>query len=98
MTQSDFEKRFDVFWREHYASYDTTGKDHQTLLKDWRERAHDGQRRAHLHVTLLEYARDCRITGISRTKKNLAQRILDELGVDPLTLEFDRFTRDLQDI
>jgi hypothetical protein len=95
MKQSEFEQRFNVYWREHYAAYDETGKDHQTLLKEWRERAHDNGRRTHLKLTLLEYARDCRVIDVSRKKKNLAQRIFDELGVDPRELEFDPFTRDL---
>ena len=98
MTQADFEKRFDVYWREHYAYYDDTGKDHRTRLKEWRERAHDNQRRIHLKLTLLRYAQDCRVVGTSRKKVNLPQRIFDELGVDPFTLEFDALTRKLLNI
>jgi hypothetical protein len=98
MKQSEFEERFNAYWRQHYAAYDETGKDHQTLLKEWRERSHDDHRRGHLKLTLLKYARDCRVVGISRKKKNLAQRIFDELGVDPQELEFDAFTRDLLNI
>ena len=95
MEQSEFEKRFEAYWKQHYARYDETSKDHQTLLKEWRERAHDSGRRTHLALTLLKYARDSRITGVSRRKKNLAQRIFDELGIDPLEIEFDAFTRRL---
>ena len=98
MIQAEFEKRFAVYWREHYAAYDDTGKDHQTRLKEWRERAYDNQRRSHLLLTLLSYARDCRVVGISRKKNNLPQRIFDELGVDPLTLEFNTFARNLLEI
>ena len=95
MKQSEFEERFSAYWREHYAAYDETGKDHQTLLKEWRERAQDNARRTHLLLTLLKYAQDSRMTGISRKKKNLAQRIFDELGIDPRELEFNAFTREL---
>ena len=98
MKQSEFEKIFNAYWQERYAAYDPTGKDHQTRLKEWRLRAHDSQRRTHLMLTLLKFAGDIRVTGISRKKCNLAQRIFDELGVDPRELEFDQFTRDLLDI
>ena len=98
MRQSEFEERFNVYWREHYAVYDETGKDHQTRLKEWRERAHDNGRQAHLKLTLLEYARDSRLSGISRQKNNLPQQIFDELGIDPRELEFNAFTRDLLEI
>src|SRR5687767_4416680 len=98
MGQSEFEKKFEAYWNEHYASYDARGKDHQTLLKDWRERGHDSGRRTHLKLTLLEYARDCRVTGVSRRKKNHAQRIFDKLGIDPLEIEFNAFTRNQLDI
>ncbi len=93
--QSEFEARFDVYWREHYAAYDSKGKDHQTLLKEWRERAHDDGRQTHLKLTLIQYAADSHVTGTSRRKKNLSQHIFDELGIDPLEIEFDQFTRDL---
>jgi hypothetical protein len=95
MKQSDFEARFDAYWQEHYASYDETGKDLQTLLRDWKERAQDGARRTHLKLTLLRHARDVRVCGLSRKQKNLAQRIFDDLGVRPEEIEFNQFTIDL---
>lgn len=95
MKQSEFDEKFDAYWRERYAAYDNTGKDHQTRLKEWRERAHDSGRQTHLRLTLLHYAADCHVTGVSRRKKNLSQRIFDDLGIDPREIEFDQFTRDL---
>jgi hypothetical protein len=95
MKQADFEARFDAYWQEHYASYDETGKDLQTLVRDWKERAQDHSRRTHLRLTLLRYARDVRVCELSRKRKNLAQRIFDELGVRPEEIEFDRHTADL---
>jgi hypothetical protein len=95
MKRSEFEDKFNVYWREHYAAYDETVKDHSTLLADWRVRAHDSSRRTHLKLTLLRYARDSHVTGTSRKKNNLSQRIFDDLGVDPREVELDSFTRDL---
>ncbi|HZP82395.1 MAG TPA: hypothetical protein VFB21_12210 [Chthonomonadaceae bacterium] len=89
MKQAEFEAKFNALWQEKYAQYDETGKDHQVLLKEWRERAKDSSARIHWKLVLLRYARDVQAIGISRRTKNKAQALFDELGIDPLQLEFE---------
>jgi hypothetical protein len=84
MKQKDFEQRFEALWREKYAQYDETGKDHQTLLKDWRERAAASMEETTWKLRLLDYARDCQQVGISRRTKNKAQKLFDELGIQEI--------------
>ena len=95
MKEAEFRKKFDAYWLKHYAAYDATDKNHYTLIKEGRERSQDAMRRIPLLLTLLHYAADCRIVGVSRKKNNLSQRIFNELSVNPLEIEFSASTRRL---
>jgi hypothetical protein len=81
MRLHEFEERFDALWREKYALYDPA-TDH------WSRRREGEQAMRHCRDMLLEYARGVQQVGISRRGKNRAQRLFDELGIDPSTLEF----------
>lgn len=98
MKQSEFEARFAVYWKANYAGFDGTGKDYQRLIRDWKERARDNMRSTSLKLDMLRYARDCQTCPASREKKNLAQRIFDDLGIDPREIEFDEPTREFLEI
>ena len=87
MDLAEFEERFESYWKKSCSQYDDEGKDHQTLLRDWKKRADDSSRRTGLKMKLLQYIRDCQSIGISRRAKNLSQRILNEMGVDPHEVE-----------
>ncbi|HZO91607.1 MAG TPA: hypothetical protein VFB38_25015 [Chthonomonadaceae bacterium] len=40
---------------------------------------------------LLQYAREVHTVGVSRADKNKAQRLFEELGMDPSALDLDEF-------
>jgi hypothetical protein len=82
MKLDQFEERFGTLWREKYALYDPA-TDH------WTRQREDEQGKQQCRDMLLEYAREVQRVGLSRRGKNKAQRLFDELGMDPSDLELD---------
>lgn len=82
MKLDEFERRFDALWDERYTTYDPV-TDHWT-----RQRADDTARQQ-CRDMLTEYARSVQSVGLSRRGKNKAQRIFEELGLDPADIEFE---------
>ncbi len=81
MKLAEFEQHFDAFWKERYALYDPS-------TNHWSRARADTEARQQCRDMLMEYARESQKVGISRQNKNKAQRLFEELGVDPTTLEF----------
>jgi hypothetical protein len=80
MKLDEFERRFDTLWTEKYALYDPA-TDH------WTGERVDARARQECRNSLLEYASEVQRVGIARKVKNKPQRLFDELGIDPATLE-----------
>ena len=86
MKLAEFEQHFDALWMEKYALYDRS-TDH------WTRARVDTEVRQQCRDMLMEYARECQKVGISRQGKNKAQRLFEELGIDPASLEFHTANR-----
>ncbi len=82
MKLDEFERRFDALWEERDTLYNPD-TDH------WTRQRQDGRERQLCRDMLTDYARSVQKVGLSRRSKNKAQRLFDELGVDPVKLEFD---------
>jgi hypothetical protein len=80
MRLSEFEERFDTLWREKYALYDPAC-DH------WTQQRKDARAKQQCRDLLLEYAAGVRQVGVLRRSKNKAQRLFEELGIDPCALD-----------
>jgi hypothetical protein len=83
MVLDEFARRLDALWRERYALYDPA-------LDHWTRQRQDDQARQQCRDMLMEYAHAVQQVGVSRRGKNRAQRLFDELGIDPVDLELDR--------
>lgn len=81
MTETDFKNRFCDYWQQKYP----LDMDH-----NFKERVDRYQLERSLKTLLYNYAQEVQKCGISRIKSNKAQRIFDELGVDPGTVEFEK--------
>lgn len=73
MKLSDFESRFEEYWREQNG---------ETTEGDWLAVRRDTRRRRLLHDELIAYAADIRKVGCSRPARNKPRRIFQEMGVD----------------
>lgn len=82
MSFDEFLRRFDSWWEEKHSLYNPE-TDHWT-----RERV-DAAARKQCRDLLIGYARSVQQVGLSRRSKNKAQRLFDELGIDPTELEID---------
>ncbi len=82
MKLGEFEQHFDAFWKERYSLYDSA-TDH------WTRKRVDDEARQHCRDMLMEYARESQQVGISRHGKNKAQRLFEEIGIDPTDLELN---------
>jgi len=82
MKMSEFENRLDAVWNESYSLYDPE-TDH------WTRQPKDDLAKRQCRDMLLEYARSVQQVGLSRRGKNKAQRLFDELGIDPAKLELN---------
>ncbi len=80
MTILEFEAAFDHLWQEKLSSYDPD-TDHWTVER------RDAELKQQCRDLLLDYAREMQAVGLSRRGKNRAQRLWDELGLDPAKLE-----------
>jgi hypothetical protein len=82
MRLDEFERRFDSFWDQRYSLYNPE-TDH------WTRRRVDDRARQQCRELLTDFARAVQDVGLSRRGKNKAQRLFDELGIDPTELEID---------
>lgn len=80
MNLNVFETAFDHLWREQLSDYDPE-TDH------WTEEGRDDEQKQQCGDYLLDYARQVQELGISRRGKNRAQRLWDQLGLDPAALQ-----------
>ena len=80
MNLNEFETAFDVLWREQLSDYDPE-TDH------WTKEGRDNEQKQQCRDYLLDYARQVQELGISRRGKNQAQRLWDQLGLDPSALQ-----------
>lgn len=81
MTWDEFERRFDALWDENYTLYDPA-------MDHWTRRREDDRARQQCRDMLTDYARSVQKVGLSRRGKNKAQRLFEELGLDPIDLKF----------
>ena len=81
MTEEEFRNRFYDYWKQKYP----LDVNHTTA--EFMDNFHDESR---VKIFLDNYARSLQECGVSRTKNNKAQRIFDELGIDPTSIEFGK--------
>ena len=85
MKETEFNELLRAWWKLKYPVKEKPAKDALHAADDIIE---DVQERVDLLLYLKRYAREVQVVGSSRSKKNKAQRIFDELGIDPRDIEF----------
>jgi hypothetical protein len=86
MQKQEYEAIFRKWWERNYPVERVQAKD---ALHAGDEIIEGINERVKIMLFLERYAREVQTVGCSRSKKNKAQRIFNELGIDPTTLELD---------
>ena len=79
MTETEFRDRFYAYWKQKYPLAE------KHSVKEFMISFHEESK---VKMFLKAYAQNVQECGISRIKNNKAQRIFDELGIDPKSIEF----------
>jgi hypothetical protein len=82
MTLDEFGKRLDAFLEEKYSVYDPG-------VDSWTADRQEAKARRQCRDMLMDHAREVQMLPVSRRGKNKAQRLFEELEIDPASLELD---------